>query len=102
MCISPVNVQTILDNKAVFLAGVITTAYQLTCACAKVIGAVGDLACRCSSCRCKSDMGPPAIWGPLYPHIPSDVRPREVRVSSALGPPSDMDPPPFIWTIMHI
>ena len=37
-----------------------------------------------------------AIWPP-----PRDVGPRGARVYSALGPPSDMDPPLF-WTTMHI
>ena len=49
---------------------------------------------------CKSDIPPPPPpphdMGPLYPHIPSDMGLRGPRVSSALDPPSDMDPPPFL------
>lgn len=37
-------------------------------------------------------MGPPVIWDPPYSHINSDMGPGEVHASSALGPPSDMDP----------
>ena len=38
-------------------------------------------------------MGPPAIWGPPYPHITSDMRPGEAHTSSVMDLPSDIGPP---------
>ena len=43
---------------------------------------------------CKSDMGPPVIWGPPYPHITSDMGPGEAHTSSVMDLPSDIDPSP--------